>query len=165
MTPDRPTLHMLCGKIASGKSTLAAKLGGRDGTVTLVEDDWLFALFADQMSSPSDFLRCSGKLRAAIGPHVVALLNAGVSVVLDFQANTVESRAWMRGLLDQTQADHALHVLDVPDEVCLQRLHQRNTANDHPFAATEAQFHLFSRHFVLPSPDEGLRLVQHSTAV
>jgi predicted kinase len=153
---------MLCGKIASGKSTLATQLGGTDGIVTLVEDDWLFALFADQMSSPSDFLRCSGKLRAASGPHVVALLNAGVSVVLDFQANTVESRAWMRGLIDQTQADHALHVFNVPDAVCLQRLQQRNAGNDHPFAVTEDQFHLFSKHFAAPTPDEGFTIVEHN---
>jgi predicted kinase len=153
---------MFCGKIASGKSTLAAKLGSADDTVTLAEDVWLDVLFADQMSSPSDFVRCSGKLRDAISPHVVALLNAGVSVVLDFQANTVESRAWMRSILDQTQAAHALHVFDVPDAVCLERLRKRNAASDHPFAATEKQFHLFSKHFVAPSPDEGFNIVEHS---
>lgn len=159
---DAPTLHMFCGKIASGKSTLAAELGRAAGTVTLAEDAWLSGLFADQLASPADFRRCSEKLRTAIGPHVVALLKAGVSVVLDFQANTVESRAWMRGLLEHIEADHVLHVFDVPDAVCLDRLRKRNAASKHPFAATEEQFHLFSKYFVAPSPEESFNIVRHS---
>jgi predicted kinase len=49
MTPA-PTLHMICGKIAAGKSTLAARLGRAQGTVLVAEDDWLSALFPDQLS-------------------------------------------------------------------------------------------------------------------
>lgn len=161
MSKKTATLHMLCGKIAAGKSTLAAKLGSAEGTVTLSEDMWLGKLFSDQISSPADYVRCSAKLREAIGPHVVALLNAGVSVVLDFPANTLENRNWMRSILDQTQADHALHVLNPPDATCLERLHKRNATQDHPFAATEKQFELFSKFFVLPSEEEAFIIVEH----
>lgn len=42
-----PTLHMICGKIAAGKSTLAARLAEADRTVLIAEDDWLGALYAD----------------------------------------------------------------------------------------------------------------------
>jgi hypothetical protein len=38
------------------------------------------------------------------------LLNAGVSVVLDFPANTAEQRDWMRGILNATGAAHRLHL-------------------------------------------------------
>lgn len=161
MSSKLPTLHLLCGKIASGKSSLAARLGGADGTVVIAEDDWLNALYSDKMNSISDYVRCMSKLRTVIGPHVAALLNAGVSVVLDFQANTVDARKWMRGILDQTQADHQLHVLDVPDDVCLARLHARNAAGDHPFAATEEQFRQITKHFVAPTPKEGFNIVVH----
>ena len=154
-------LHMLCGKIASGKSTLAARLAEADGTVLVSEDVWLNALFADQMTTPRDYVRCAAKLRSAMGPHVSALLNADVSVVLDFPANTVEARDWMRSILDATGAGHALHVMTTPDETCLRRLHARNAGGDHPFAATEEQFALFSKHYVAPSPDEGFTLVRH----
>ena len=67
------------------------------------------------MSSISDFVRCNAKVRKVIGPHVSSLLNASVSVVLDFHANTIEARDWMRGVLGQTDATCKLHVLDVPD--------------------------------------------------
>lgn len=161
MTNPSPTLHILCGKIAAGKSTLAARLGGLPGTVLMAEDDWLNAFFPEQVQSPKDYVHYSALLRRALGPFVVSLLDAGVSVVLDFPANTVEQRAWMRGMLQATHAAHQLHVLDVPDEVCLARLRARNAGGDHPFAATEAQYHLFSKHFTLPTPDEGFTVVRH----
>lgn len=155
------TLHMICGKMGAGKSTLAAALAKGDATVLLSEDAWLSTLYGDQMQSGADYVRFSAKLRAAMGPHVAALLSAGVTVVLDWPANTVETRAWMRGILDTTGAEHRLHVLTTPDEVCLARMHARNRAGAHPFAVTEAQFERFSKHFVPPTPEEGFTLVMH----
>lgn len=96
-----------------------------------------------------------------MAPHISSLLNAGVSIVLDFPANTVENRAWMRDILEATDASHQLHVLNPPDDLCLARLRQRNAQGDHPFAVTEEQFRRFSKHFVAPSPDEGFNIVLH----
>lgn len=161
MPDTTPTLHMLCGKIAAGKSTLASRLADNEATLLFAEDDWLSALFADEMQSTRDYMRCAAKLRSILGPHIVSVLNAGVSVVLDFQANTVESRAWMRGILDQTTASHQLHVLVPPDEVCLERLRARNASGTHPFAVTEAEFHKVSKYFVPPTEEEGFDLVMY----
>jgi predicted kinase len=161
MSSTKPTLHLLCGKIASGKSTLTAQLSRTAGTIVIAEDEWLNALYSEEMSSISDYMRCMLKFREVMGPHVVSLLNEGNSVVLDFQANTIASRDWMRGILEQTKAAHKLHILDVPDEVCIARLHARNTQGDHPFAATEEQFRQISKHFVAPSPEEGFNMVIH----
>ena len=161
MSSTSPTLHLLCGKIAAGKSTLATHLSRMRGTVLISEDTWLAALFTSEMKTPSDYLRCSEKLRHAMEPHVVSLLNAGCSVVLDFPFNRVTERTWARRILDQTNAAHELHVLNPSDEVCLARLRARNALGDHPFATTEEQFHRFSKHFELPSPEEGFTLVLH----
>ncbi|WP_299869861.1 ATP-binding protein [uncultured Roseobacter sp.] len=161
MSSTAPTLHLLCGKIASGKSTLSTQLSRTAGIIVIAEDEWLDGLYSEEMSSISDYMRCMSKFREVMGPHVVSLLNEGISVVLDFQANTIASRDWMRGILEQTQAAHKLHVLDVPDEVCIARLHARNAQGDHPFAATEEQFRQISKHFVAPSPEEGFNIVLH----
>jgi predicted kinase len=152
---------LLCGKIASGKSTLVDRLGRCDRTVVIAEDAWLNTLFGGQMTSVQDYLHFSAQLRAAMAPHVVALLNAGVSVVLDFPANTVATRAWMRSILDRAGVAHEMHVLDVPDAVCIARLHARNARGNHPFAASEAQFHQLSRHFEAPTEVEGFNIVMH----
>src|SRR6056297_1047756 len=45
-----PTLHMLCGRICSGKSTLAARLAAASGTVLVTEDTWLDALYPDELT-------------------------------------------------------------------------------------------------------------------
>ncbi|WP_424985548.1 AAA family ATPase [Microbulbifer sp. S227A] len=161
MSTAQPILHMLCGKAASGKSTLCAKLGRAGPAVILSEDEWLHALYSTQMTTLADYVRCSAALRTVMAPHVTALLTAGVTVVLDFQANTVESRKWLRGLLDQTRAGHKLHYLDVPDDICLARLKARNAQGRHPFAMSEAQFRQLSRHFVAPAADEGFDIVHH----
>ena len=161
MPAKAPTLHMICGKIAAGKSTLTARLGREAHTVIISEDDWLKALYGDDMRTLRDFVRYSGQLRSVMAPHIVSLLRAGVSVVLDFQANTVEARAWMRELFEAADAPHLLHVLDTPDEVCLARLKARNAQGDHPFAVTEEEFERVSKFFQPPTPDEGFNTLVH----
>jgi len=156
---EKPTLHLLCGKIASGKSTLSAQLAAHPLTVIISEDQWLARLFAGEMHSVADYVRCSAKLRDAMAPHLVALLRAAMSVVLDFPANTLANRQWMKGIVDASGADNRLHYLDVPDEVCKARLHARNQSGEHDFAATDAQFELISSYFVPPTEAEEFTLV------
>jgi len=159
MSSHVPTLHMFCGKIAAGKSTLANRLAQAPATVLIREDHWTSCLFKDEMRSVDDYTRYSRRLRAAMGPHVVDILKAGLSVVLDFQANTVATRQWMRGIFESAGAAHRLHVLDVPDEICRVRLHQRNAAGTHEFAATDAEFDIITSYFVPPSETEGFETV------
>ena len=54
-----PTLHLLCGKIASGKSTLAAELAAAPGTVLISEDARLAPLYGEEMLSVADYVRCA----------------------------------------------------------------------------------------------------------
>jgi predicted kinase len=100
MSSNETTLHLLCGKIAAGKSTLTAELGSVPHTIVISEDEWLSRLYPDEMTTVGDYVRCSARLREAMGPHVTRLLNAGVSVVLDFPANTLANRAWMRSIFE-----------------------------------------------------------------
>ncbi|MNC96844.1 hypothetical protein D3C83_143180 [compost metagenome] len=54
-------------------------------------------------------------------------------------------------------------MLDLPDAVCLQRLHQRNASGQHPFQVSDAEFAQFTRHFAPPRPEEGFNLVRHTS--
>ena len=161
MPDNGPVLHMFCGKIAAGKSTLAARLAEAPGTVLVSEDIWLHGLYADQMSTLRDFVEYSGRLRSVLAPHLSHLLDAGVSVVLDAQANTVASRRWMMGIVREAKVSHQLHLLDPPDDVCLERLRARNAAGTHAFAATEEQFYQTAKYFEPPLADEGLNIVRY----
>ncbi|MCR9137371.1 MAG: ATP-binding protein [Alphaproteobacteria bacterium] len=161
MPEDQATLHLLAGKICAGKSSLAEELGRDPGTVLIGEDQWLASLFGDEMSTLGDYVRYSARLRTAMKPHLVALLRTGVSIVLDYPANTRSSRAWMRAIIDEAACRHALHFLDVPDEVCKARLRKRNAAGTHEFAATDEQFDKVSSHFEAPADSEGFNIVRH----
>ena len=162
MSRSLATLHLLCGKIGAGKSTLAAALAAGPATLLVGEDHWTSTLFPEELKTIDDYRRLSARLRAAMAPHIVAILRLGLSVVLDFPANTPTQRAWMRGLIDEAGVDHMLHYFDVPDAVCKARLRQRNEAGEHPFQVSDAEFEQFTRFFVPPRPEEGFNVVLHT---
>ena len=157
-----PTLYLVCGKIGSGKSTLARRLATRPATLLISEDHWNSTLWADELKTIEDYGRLSTRLRAAMKPHIVDILRQDLSVVLDFAANTVKQRAWARSVIDAAKVPHELHMLDVPDAVCLQRLHQRNAAGTHEFQVADAEYEQFTRHYLPPSPAEGFNVVVHT---
>jgi predicted kinase len=156
------TLYLLCGKIAAGKSTLAKQLAARPATLLISEDHWTATLFADDLKTIEDYSRYSARLRAAMTPHIVEILGLGLSVVLDFPANTIRQRAWMRELIDKAQVRHELHLLDLPDAVGKERLRQRNASGAHQFQVSDAEYEQFSRYFVPPSSDEGFNVIVHT---
>ncbi|MEP3427074.1 MAG: ATP-binding protein [Roseibium sp.] len=161
MTDKLPILHILCGKIASGKSTLAGKLAAEPGTVLVSEDSWLGALFGPEMTSIQDYVTYSARLRSVMESHVCALLVSGVSVVLDFPANTPNMRGWMKQIITTTGCAHTLHFLNVPDQTCKIRLHERNASGLHPFDVSDEQFEQITRHFIPPIIDEGFEIREY----
>lgn len=162
MPDQKPLLHMLCGKIASGKSTLCRQLGQAPATIVIAQDHWMSKLYPAELTTLADYIRLIPRLRAAMEPHVIDLLRLGVSVVLDWPANTVASRAWMRSLADLAGVDHQLHILDVPDAVCIARLRLRNQAGQHEFTVSETEFSDFTRLFEPPAPAETLKSIVHA---
>ena len=161
MSPTSAVLHLLCGKIASGKSTLATKLSDAPSTIIIRVDDWLASLYSDEISSVSDYVRYAKRLTVVLGPHIVSLLKCDVSIVLDFPANTIAIRTWMHGIIQSANVSHELHYLNVPDKICLARLRKRNADGDHAFAVTDEQFHRITKHFVEPSASEGFNIIEH----
>jgi predicted kinase len=137
--------------------------GAAPGTIVIVQDHWLARLWPGELHSVADYGRVMVRLRAAMGPHFVELLRCGLSVVLDWPANTAASRRWMRGIFEAAGAQHRLHVLDAPDELCLTRLRDRNASGRHEYIVSEAEFAEFTRYFEAPSPEEGFNVVVYPT--
>lgn len=156
-----PVLHMVCGKIAAGKSTLAKRLAGERHTVCFSEDVWLTQLYPKEIHSLADYVRCSERVKHALSGHVQALLTMGISVVLDFPFNTIKHREWGRTLFSSVNARHQLHYLSVSDEACKARLRLRNASGEHPFQTSESQFDEITRYFMPPTQSEGFNVVVH----
>jgi len=159
--PRPTTLYLLCGKIAAGKSTLARRLASCPRTLLIGMDHWMLTLFPVENRTIEDFARLSARLRDAMGPHLIDILRQDVSVVLDFPANTIKWRGWMRSLIDASNVAHELHFLDVSDAVCKERLRQRNIGRDHPYQVDEPTYDLFMSYFVPPAFDEGFNVIVH----
>jgi predicted kinase len=93
------------------------------------------------------------------------LLRAGVHVVLDFAANTVERRAWVRSLFDAAGADHVLHWIDASDAECLDNIHRRNDekpAGIYFGPVSDELFQAVTPHFVAPTAEEGFHVMRRS---
>ena len=155
-------LLLLCGKMAAGKSTLAQQLARDERAILLVQDDLLASLYPNEIVDIPTFVKFSGRLQRALEPCICALLGHGVSLVLDFPANTRSQRAWFRNLLDLTGIAHELHFLDVSDELCKKQLAQRSR-NLPPGSAftSEAEFEVITSYFQPPSDEEGFNVIVH----
>lgn len=155
MVQTNPTLHMICGKAAAGKSTLARRLAEAPATILISEDAWLSRLYKPELQTIANYIEFSRRLRGPMGDHVQALLKVGLSVVLDFPANTVVTRQWMRGLFEKADAAHRLHFLDLSDEACKARLRERNVSGRQEYVVSDAEFEEITSYFQPPSDAEG----------
>lgn len=164
MTSNKPTLHFLCGKLASGKTTLARQIARDIPAVLIIEDEWLSKLSSEMISTFQDYLKYSARFREVLGPHIKNLLHYGVSVVFDFAGNTPRDRQWVRSLVESTGANHVLHYVVASDAVCLAQLKHRNETKPEGrywATTTPTEFKEVTKYFVPPAEEEGFNVVRH----
>jgi predicted kinase len=158
-----PKLIFFCGKMAAGKSTLARQLAEHADAILLSQDALLDGLFPNLVINVATYLEYSGRINRMLAPIVAELLSKGVSVVLDFPANTRNQRAWFRGIIERSGVAHELHYLDTPDQICKAQLKARSA---HLPAGTkwttEEDFELIASHFSAPGDDEGFNVIRHA---
>lgn len=159
---ERAKLYFMCGKMAAGKSTLSKQLARTHDAVLLNQDDWLSALYPDEILTIADYVRCSGRLRDALTPLVVDLLTRGTSVVLDHPGNTRKQRQWFRDLFERANVPHELHFIDAADDTCKRQLKQRSAALPAGSAwTTDAEFDAITAYFQVPADDENFNIIRH----
>jgi predicted kinase len=157
------TLHFMCGKAASGKTTLGRQLAAAHAGVLFCEDEWLTLLEA-QIDNLADFGQHAKQLRALVAPLAVRLLRLRIPVIFDFAGNTPPDRAWVRSIFESADADHVLHAIVASDEQCKARLRLRNETKPEGLYygfVREDRFEEVTRFFVLPSDQERFHVVYH----
>ena len=160
----RGKLLFVCGKVAAGKSTLSKELAAREDAVLLAQDELLVALFPGEIVDLAAFVEYSSRIQDALAPHICSLLSKGVSVVLDFPANTRKQRAWFRQLLERADSEHELHLIIASDELCKRQLKQRSEQRGLPSGTkwtTDADFDEVTAYFDPPATEEGFSVVRH----
>lgn len=149
-----PTLHLLVGLPASGKTTLARRLEEEHQALRLTPDEWMLPLFGvGDVDGKRDVLE--GRLLWSVAARALAL---GVSVVLDFGFWSRLEREDYRARGEALGARVELHVLDLSREELWQRLEARN--RDLPpdtFPVTRAELGEWTRWYEPPTEEERLR--------
>ncbi|NMR27509.1 ATP-binding protein [Pseudoalteromonas sp. NEC-BIFX-2020_015] len=149
------SLLLFCGKMGAGKSTVAKRVADARNAVLLSEDEWLNALYPEQIKVFADYIKLSGLLKPLLKAHVQNILQTGASVVMDFPANTKKQRAWLKSLAITTDAKIEFTYLKVSNELCLQQIAQRCIEQPNRAAFdTEAVFNHVTQYFEEPSPSE-----------
>lgn len=66
----KPVLHLMSGKTASGKSTLAMSLAVEHSVILLSEVLWLARLYPEQIKSVADYVRLARQICEVVGSLV-----------------------------------------------------------------------------------------------
>lgn len=153
---DDAKLHFLCGKIASGKSTLASQLSQKPRTILISEDEWLTKLYPNEITELTHYIEKSALIKQVLEGHIKQLISAGNTVVMDFPANTINQRRWLKSLAGSSAVSYIFHVIKTDDHECKKRLAIRNQLGENPFKTSDAEFDLITKHFTYPDETEEL---------
>lgn len=153
------TLVFFCGKMAAGKSTKAEAYATEQKAVLLSEDEWLNALYPEQVKTLKDYVKYSSLLKTVLQTHVQNILRCGGDVVMDFPGNTQQQRQWFLEIAQSAGALHQMFYLDLSDEQCLVQLQQRRF--DSPERSnfdTADNFRLITSFFEPPMQHEAINI-------
>jgi predicted kinase len=162
------TLIFFCGKMGAGKSTLSLKISQELNAILLSEDDWLSNLYPEEIKNFDDYLKYANRLKPLLKTHLRNILNSGVSVVMDFPANTKNQRAWFKDIFLTESIPHRLIYIEVDDKICIEQIAKRRESNPERSALrssaslsqfdTEEVFRHVTSFFQPPSADEGFSI-------
>lgn len=149
-----PTVHLLCGLPAAGKTTHARRLAAERSAVRFSLDEWMLRLYRLRYDDPEYAARlpaCTGLIWDTAGQ----VLRLGHDVVLDWNQWSRQRRAEWRDTARQAGYDVLLHHIDVPLEVAVARARERaGAAGSHDIDETGVR-HLAGI-FEPPHAGEGL---------
>ncbi len=157
-----PSLHFMCGKAGVGKSTLTKALAEQHHAALLCKDVWPAWLFPEEIATFDDCIKYSRRIKAVVAPLVTELLNRQ-SVVLDFLANTITTRAGFKSIVESAKAPHTRHFVDASNVPRLSQIAKRNierSAGSHELS--EAAFHHITSFIQPPTLEEGFKVQVHA---
>lgn len=145
--------------MGAGKSTKSKQITQERNAVLISEDEWLSALYPNQITTLEDYIHYSSLMKPLIRSHVLNILHTGTSVVMDFPANTLKQRKWFKDLITEVNAPNELIYLKLSDEQCLNQLQKRRIEQPkREMFDTEDMFNKVTQYFQEPETSEGFNL-------
>ena len=153
---SKGTLFFFCGKMGAGKTTKSRELAEARNAVWVSEDEWLEAVYPQKIASINDYIKYSALVRPPMKNLVQSMLTAGINVVMDYPANTIQQRSWFRSIFSEIHASHKLIYIDLPNDLCIERIAKRRSEQpERATTDTAEMFEQVTKYFVAPTSDEG----------
>lgn len=150
-------VYILCGMIASGKTTYAKSICEEEHAVLLSVDEVMLQLY-DGCLGPSKHKEVMEQITTYFLNLSKQLLKQDCSIVLDYGYWTKAERNWIKAACKKANLPLELHYITCEDSIRLQRLALRNTENKKKqgreyIIEDDLQKNLDAR-FELPTPEE-----------
>jgi predicted kinase len=154
-TGPAPTLFLMVGLPASGKTVRARELAAERGALKLTADDWALSLFGQDDRHQE---RPDGK-RWLLEGRLIALaidaLRLRLSVVLDFGLWSRDERSALRWMAASVGASCEIVYLPVERDVQWSRIQSRwKDTPEQTFPMAEAELDSWTTRFEVPDADE-----------
>jgi predicted kinase len=121
----KPTIHLLCGRIGSGKTTFAKKLEREIAAIRFTHDEWMVRLYGP--NPPEErFGEYWVRIERLIWETAEAFVRTGSDVILDFGFWTRESRDMARDRALVAGAEAKLYKMFCPRPIALERTLKRS---------------------------------------
>lgn len=117
---------MICGKIASGKTTYARRLKKDSKAVLLSCDEIAFALFDGDMGANHD--GCTERIRSYLLEKSLEIVQAGCDVILDWGFWTKSYRDKVREFYSERSIATELHYIEITAETHRKNIEKRNNS-------------------------------------
>ncbi len=124
---------MICGKLCSGKSTLARKLSENERSVILSIDEFMLALFGPYTGDKHD--EYTAAIKSILIEKAARIAIAGPDVILDWGFWQRKDRDQIRSYFENKGIVCTLIYLRIDDETWKNRIRMRNNAISSGLAA------------------------------
>jgi predicted kinase len=121
----KPAIHLLCGRIGSGKTTFAKKLEREIAAVRFTHDEWVASLYG-HTPPEEDYGDIFVRVENLIWDVALSVVSAGTEVILDFGFWSRESRDVARNRACAADAIARLYYISCPRRIARSRTLDRS---------------------------------------
>lgn len=163
MTPtdEAPRVHLMCGLVCAGKTTLAKRLASELPAMRFSRDEWMLRLYGLRHDD-TRYVAALTPCTRLIWEVALDALRLRRSVIMDWNHWNPERRAKSRERAQSAGFAVVLHYLDVPLEVAVEGARHRladDVDDAHPI--DEQGVRHFATIFEPPTAAEGIPTITH----
>jgi predicted kinase len=156
-----PRVHLFCGLVGVGKTTLARRIADEQVAVRFSLDEWMLRLYGLRYDDPEYVARLDA-CKALIWDTAHQVLATGHDVVLDWNQWSRQRRAEWASAASAAGAIPVLHYVDVPLDVAIRRAVGRAETDPGSHRLDETGVRHLASILEPPTPAEGIEIIVYS---